>query len=64
MVKILILDKRVDPSVDINYAIRSVSKKGYANIVSLLVLDKSVNPSDDNNYVIGMASYFGRDNIV
>ena len=64
IVKLLLQDKRIDPSGDNNYAIRFASKYGYFGIVGLLLNDERVNPSDDNNYAIRFASDNGHFDLV
>ncbi len=49
IVKLLLQDKRVDPSVDDNYAIIKASKYGRIDIVNLLLQDKRVDPSAQEN---------------
>jgi hypothetical protein len=45
VVKLLLSDKRVDPSAADNYAIRYASKKGHYDVVELLLADERVDPS-------------------
>jgi len=45
IVKLLLADKRVDPSTNNNSAISYASKKGHTEIVKLLLNDKRVDPS-------------------
>jgi ankyrin repeat protein len=52
IVKLLLLDDRVDPGANDNCAIRLASKNGHLEIVKLLLSDEQVDPSADNNYAI------------
>lgn len=47
--KLLLKDKRVDPSRDKNYALKIACKKGMSEIIELLLKDKRIDPSCDNN---------------
>ena len=64
IVKILIQDKRVDPSTNDNWAIRSASLNGYLEIVKILMQDKRVDPSARDNCAIRYASRNGHSEIV
>ena len=59
IVRRLIQDKLVDPSVDNNYAILSASEFGRIDIVELLLQDCRVDPSVNNNDPIRSASKYG-----
>jgi hypothetical protein len=63
-VKLLLSDKRVDPSADDNYTIRYASEKGYYKIVELLLSDERVDPSAEYNYAVKWASRIGNFDIV
>ena len=56
-VKLLLNDKRVNPSDRNNWAIILASKDGYFDIVKLLLEDKRVDPSDHSNYFTKENSY-------
>ena len=64
MVRLLLSDKRVDPSVNNNYAIRWASRKGHPEVVRALLLDGRVDPSAYNNYAIQWASRNGHAEVV
>jgi ankyrin repeat protein len=64
VVELLLQDKRVDPSVRNNYAIRWASKYGHTDVVELLLQDKRVDPSDGDNEAILYASEKGHTEIV
>ena len=64
VVKLLLQDKRVDPSAEDNYAIRWASANGYTDIVKLLLEDERVDPSAGDNYAIRWASANGREEVV
>ena len=51
-VSLLLTDKRVDPSHDLNHPIRYSSHHGHIEIIKLLLKDKRVDPSDYNNWAI------------
>ncbi|KAI8893092.1 hypothetical protein BC833DRAFT_625214, partial [Globomyces pollinis-pini] len=56
IIRVLLKDGRLDPSVGDNYAIRCASQDGYTEIVQMLLEDKRVDASDDDNYAIRIAS--------
>ena len=58
-VKLLLKDKRTNPSNSNNYAIRYARHSGHLEIVKLLLQDIRVNPSDDNNSAIILACHNG-----
>lgn len=62
IVKLLLLDKRVDPSH--NYAIMKASENGHYDVVQALLKDDRVDPSADDNYAIRHASENGHYKIV
>jgi ankyrin repeat protein len=68
VVKLLLEDKRVDPSACNNEAIRWASKNGHLEVVKLLLQDGRVDPSDQNNSdqysAIHWASQFGHLEVV
>ncbi len=64
IVKLLLDDPRVDPSVLFNEAIMDASANGHTEIVKLLLEDSRVDPSAGNNYSIHMASVFKYSDIV
>ena len=55
-IRVLLLDKRVDPSVDDNLPIQLASENGHSEIVKLMLTDKRVDPYDPYNYAIQAAS--------
>jgi ankyrin repeat protein len=55
-VRLLLNDKEVVPSLDLNFPIQLASKNGYIDIVELLLKDKRVDPSDSCNLSIRLAS--------
>jgi len=64
VVKILLQDKRVDPSADDNCAIKWASDNGHHKVVKLLLQDKRVDPSAGDNYAIRFASENGHHEVV
>ena len=64
IVKLLLSDKRVDPSAGNNYGIRYASIKGHTEVVKLLLADKRVDPSADKNFAIRFASLYGCTEVV
>ena len=63
-IRVLLLDKRVDPSVDDNWPIQLASENGHSEIVKLMLTDKRVDPFDHYNYAIQAASENGYTEIV
>ena len=55
IVKLLLKDKRVDPSVQADIALQNACKNGHAEVVELLLTDSRVNPSTWNNLPIRSA---------
>jgi hypothetical protein len=64
IIKLLLADQSIDPSVDNNYAIRWASRFGYIEVVKLLLADYRVDPSVENNYAIRRAWRFGHTEVV
>jgi ankyrin repeat protein len=64
LLKMLLADKRIDPSAHNQQAIREASENGHAEMVKLLLADKRVNPSADDQYAIGQASANGYVDVV
>ena len=64
LVKLLLADKRVDPSKPNNLAIRFASQFGHVEVVKLLLADKRVNPATLNNIAIRVASRIGHLEVV
>ena len=64
VIKILLLDLRVDPSANFNHAIRFASKLGHLELVKILLYDSRVDPSALNNDAIAYASEFGHLEVV
>ena len=60
IVKVLLKDKRVDPSDKENIAIRLASMNGHLEIVKALLKDSRVDPSDDDNCAIRWATSNGK----
>ncbi len=63
-IKVLLADKRVDPSESNNLTIRQASEYGHPEIVRLLLADQRVDPSAENNQAIQWASRYGRLEVV
>jgi ankyrin repeat protein len=59
VVAMLLRDKRIDPSVQDNYAIRFASANGHKDVVELLLRDKRVDPTAYNNFAIHQAKKNG-----
>jgi len=55
MIKLLLNDPRIDPSLHTNIAIRDACYYGRANIVKILLADSRVKPHKVNNYCIYVA---------
>ena len=64
VVRLLLQDKRVDPTVNNNDALRVASRNGHLEVVKLLLQDKRVDPSANNNGAIGFASEYGHLEVV
>ena len=64
VVKFLLADPRVDPSVEDNWPIRMASYNGNFTTVKLLLSDPRVDPSVNNNDAICVASCNGKFNVV
>jgi len=62
-VKILLQDKRIDPSVK-NYAIRLTASRGQVEIVKLLLEDPRVDPTVENDQAIRYAAANGHTEVV
>ncbi len=56
VVKLLLADKRVDPSADNNEVIRLLHKYGSYEVVKLLLANEKVDPSVNDNFAIRAAS--------
>jgi ankyrin repeat protein len=54
----------IDPTLNNNYAIRTASENGYAEIVRLLLKDGRADPANNNNDPIKRASSRGRTEVV
>ena len=59
LVKILLADKRFDPSMGDNFAIIDASRFGHPDLARLLLADKRVDPSAAENFAIIHASWRG-----
>jgi len=64
VVKLLLKDRRVDPTFDNNYPIRIASCYGHYHVVKLLLKKGEVNPADMNNYALRMAGNDGHLEVV
>ncbi|KAI8891619.1 ankyrin repeat-containing domain protein [Globomyces pollinis-pini] len=64
IVRILLNDKRGDPSAYDNCAIRFAAENGHIEIVKMLLDDERVDPSGDSNYAIRNSSKNGHTEIV
>ena len=64
LIKLLLLDKRIDPTANDNAAIKLASKKGYFEIVKILLEDSRVDICVSNNYPVQLASQYGHLEIV
>jgi len=64
IVKLLLADKRVDPTIWDNYVIGCASKYGHTEVVKLLLADPRVNPGDCENNAFTHASEYGHVEIV
>jgi ankyrin repeat protein len=59
IIKMLLLDPRVDPAFNSNQAIVSASENNHAETVAILLSDPRINPDDRRNSAIGYASERG-----
>jgi hypothetical protein len=64
VVKLLLSDKRVDPSAGDNRAIKNASINGHVEVVKVLLSDPRVDPSAGNNDAIRRASENGHVEVV
>lgn len=64
VVKILLADKRVDPSAHYNDAIILAANNGHTKVVKVLLVDKRVDPAAQDNSAIGVASREGHIEVV
>ena len=64
IVKLILSDKRCNPSSEHNYAIRWAAENGHLNIIKLLIKDKRINPAAGNNHAIRWALENGHFDIV
>lgn len=62
--KLLLIDKRVDPSTDNNYPIRYASRFGHYAAVRLLLLNERVSPNALGDYAIRFAAMNGHVEVV
>lgn len=60
----LLLDTRINPSCDNNFAIISASEKGYVDIVKILLSDSRIDPTIRKDAPIGFASRNGHTAVV
>jgi hypothetical protein len=63
-IKEALLDQRVNPSDNNNYAIRWASRNGHLEVVKLLLEDPRVNPADEDNDPIRSSSINGHLEVV
>ena len=59
VVRLLLSDKRVDPSTRTNFAIKMAAENGHLEVVKLLLQDPRVDPSDGGDYAIRRAATNG-----
>ena len=59
LLKILLKNDHIDPTMDNNYAIRAASAYGNYEVVKLLLADSRVDPTADDNYAIKRATING-----
>jgi len=59
VVRLLLVDSRLDPTVDDNYAILISCENGHAAVVQLLLADGRADPTADNNYALWTSSWSG-----
>jgi ankyrin repeat protein len=64
LVKLLLADKRIDPSVQNQSTLGWACESGHLEVVELLLADKRVDPSFDNNYPFRIASFNGHLEVV
>ena len=64
VIGLLLKDKRVDPSVEDDLAIRTAADEGAADIVKLLLKDERVNPAAKNNEAFRQAVRYGHEDTV
>lgn len=64
VVKVLLNDHSVDPSINNNQAIRYAARRGYSEIVQLLLDHPRVNPTADRDFAIRLAYKFKHTEVV
>lgn len=64
IVRMLLADPRLDPSVSENYAFTRACTHGHTEVVRLLLADSRVDPAVDGNDAIGQACRHGRTEVV
>ena len=64
VIKVLLEDDRVDPSVEDDLAIRTAAEEGAAHIVELLLKNERVNPAAKNNEAFRQAVRYGHEDTV
>ena len=64
IVKGLLKNPRVDPTVHNDYPIRRASRNGHLEVVRLLLADLRADPSANHNYAIQVASQYGHLEVV
>jgi hypothetical protein len=64
LLKVLLMNERLDPSHNDQEPFRNASKEGHVEVVKLLLADKRVDPSADSNYAIRYASEKGHSEVV
>ncbi len=60
----LLLDERVDPAADDNYAIRYAAENGHLQVVNRLLQDERVDPAAQDNDAICCAARYGHLQVV
>jgi ankyrin repeat protein len=64
LVKLLLTDPRIDPSVHRQFLIRRASQNGHAEVVKVLLADPRADPSAENQYAIEISSELGHVDVV
>jgi ankyrin repeat protein len=64
VVRVLLSDARIDPTVDENYAIRIAADRGHVDVVRVLLSDPRVDPAAEHNHAIGFAAFNGHCDVV
>jgi ankyrin repeat protein len=64
VIKVLLQDKRVDPTARANRAIEAACENGHLDVLKVLLTDKRADPSSSKQHPIRIASYYGYADIV